>query len=237
MNANVHIHSQPTLSSTKVPVGSRRSASASVTALLPQVVLAFDAAPGRESIRDAVKNAADALFTTMPKGLTVQLAVNGGSRLHTITRPTKVIGTLKGQICGIRCQPGQSQITQVLEWARSQPKAASAVIIFAERFEEIPEVGCSLADTLRARGTTVIIIHDPARCSINDAVAFGEIANRAGGCVVPIDAADPAVLRDIFGSVAALAVGGHEALQSLALRRPAVRHLLSRWSAIEPVSH
>lgn len=194
----------------------------------PHLVLAFDAEPGREGLRDAVKATVDGLFAAAPKGLTAQLLVNGNSRLHTIGKPTKNIGTIRGQIGKIRCQHGQSQITQILEWARRQPSAASAVIVFGERYDEFPVVGYSLADALLRRGTRVIIIHDPARCSRNDAFAFGGIAARAGGCVVPVDADHPDGLRDIFSAISTLAVGGIEMLEAQVAWRPAARHLLSR---------
>ncbi len=192
----------------------------------PRLLLAVDATASREAAWEAAKATTDALFTAIPGGLDVGLAVHGGSKVHTWTEFTPNAASLRDMAAGVQCVAGQTRLVEVLERARAVERLKVACYI-GDAFEEGLPAALEAATALRLKGCRVIILHDTvdpmARMSAN---AFQAIADASGGCVLPFNAGSPARLRELLEALAVLAAGGLQLLQERRKALPGARLLL-----------
>jgi hypothetical protein len=181
--------------------------------LRPRLVFAVDATASREPAWKAARQVTDALVKALPGELDVALAVHGGSRVHTFTAFTSDPATLRDRAAGVRCEAGLTRLLPILNASLKQ-QAVRVIVYIGDVFEESLPHGRQLADSLGARGTKLIVLHDTADPSARrDAEIFWDLAKRTGGCVLPFDANAPGRLRDLLAAVAVYAVGGEKLLR------------------------
>ena len=163
-----------------------------------------------------------AVLKALPGELDVALAVHGGGRVHTFTRFTSKPGRLRDMAAGVSCKAGGTRLLDILERVLKL-KRVGVVLYIGDSFEEFDAQACRLADALLKQETRVIILHDGP-----PPVAFGEIAERSGGALLPFDASALDQLGELLGAVAALAVGGVAAVEEQQAGMPAAAVLLEK---------
>jgi hypothetical protein len=196
------------------------------TPLRPRLVFAVDATASREPAWAAARQVTDALVQALPGELDVALAVHGGGRVHTFTGFTNNPATLRDRAAGVVCDSGFTKLLPIL--ASSLKRQSVRVIVYiGDVFEESLPHGRQLADSLGARGTKLIVLHDTADgAARRDAEYFWDLAIRTGGCVLPFDANSPGRLHDILSAVAVYAVGGEKLLRERRRELPGAIALL-----------
>jgi hypothetical protein len=179
----------------------------------PRLVFAVDATASREPAWAAARQVTDALVKALPGELDVALAVHGGSRVHTFTAFTNNAATLRDRAAGVFCVAGLTRLLPILAISLKQT-SVRVVVYIGDVFEESLPHGRQIADSLGARGTKLIVLHDTSDpAARRDAEVFWDLAKRTGGCVLPFDASAPGKLRDILSAVAVYAVGGEKLLR------------------------
>jgi hypothetical protein len=179
----------------------------------PRLVFAVDATASREPAWAAARQVTDALVKALPGELDVALAVHGGTRVHTFTAFTNDAATLRDRAAGVSCVAGLTRLLPILATSLKQ-SSVRVVIYIGDVFEESLPYGRQLADSLGARGTKLIVLHDTSDPGARrDAEVFWDLAKRTGGCVLRFDASAPGKLRDILSAVAVYAVGGEKLLR------------------------
>jgi hypothetical protein len=179
----------------------------------PRLVFAVDATASREPAWAAARQVTDALVKALPGELDVALAVHGGGRVHTFTAFTSDAATLRDRAAGVFCVAGLTRLLPILATSLKQP-SVRVIIYVGDVFEESLPHGRQLADSLGARGSKLIVLHDTSDpAARRDAEVFWDLAKRTGGCVLPFDSSAPGKLRDILSAVAVYAVGGEKLLR------------------------
>jgi hypothetical protein len=183
------------------------------TSTRPRLVFAVDATASREPAWAAARQVTDALVKALPGELDVALAVHGGTHVHTFTGFTNDPATLRDRAAGVVCQAGMTRLLPILATCLKQ-QSVRVVIYIGDVFEESLPDGRQLADSMGARGTKLIVLHDTVDHSARrDAEVFWDLAKRTGGCVLPFDNSAPGRLRDLLSAVAVYAVGGEKLLR------------------------
>ena len=166
----------------------------------------------------------NSLFKALPGSLDVGLAWHSGGRVHPFTDFTADPGELRDLASGVICQAGGTRLLDILKRVLKL-RGVRTVLYIGDAFEEDEGEARRIAVALRKRGTRVIILHDGPPPD-----AFGEIAERSGGALLPFDASAIDALSDLFEVVAVLAVGDVEALKTVAPTMPAATLLLEHLS-------
>jgi hypothetical protein len=180
----------------------------------PRLIFAVDATASREPAWAAARQVTDALVKALPGELDVALAVHGGSRVHTFTAFTNDARTLRDRAAGVGCIAGMTRLLPILSASLQRP-AVRVVIYIGDVFEENLPHGRQIADSMGARGTKLIVLHDTSDPTARrDAEVFWDLAKRTGGCVLPFNAGAPGRLRDILSAAAVYAVGGEKLLRA-----------------------
>jgi hypothetical protein len=186
-----------------------------------RLVFAIDATASREPAWEALsKPLHDKLLAALPDGLEVALAIHGGGRLQTFSRFTSNPAELRDIAASVRCQSGETRLLDILDRAAGE-KGVSCVCYVGDAFEEDAKRARRIADALRLNGTRVIILHDGPPPD-----AFGMIAERTGGALLPFDSSALDALGELLQAVAVLAVGDVELLIAQQERMPAATLLL-----------
>lgn len=189
----------------------------------PKLVFAIDATASREGAWAVAKKVTDSLFRSLPGELDVNLAVHGGSNLHTWTDFVSDANALRDRAAGIRCQAGQTQLLEILDRARSTPDCR-VIVYIGDVYEESLDVGLALCDALRLKGTKLIVLSDNPPDV--DPYQFRRLAARTGGAVLPFTPDSVEQLRDLLQAIAVLAVGGIRLLEAKRKALPGAHMLL-----------
>lgn len=190
----------------------------------PRLVFGLDATASRSVTLRAAQRLTDSILTALPGSLDVNLAVHGGGRLHTFTHFTADVAQLRDMTSSLTCRAGGTRLLDILKRAL-KTRAVKVVLYIGDCFEESEADARRIADALCHRHIRVVILHEgppPA--------AFGEIAERSGGALLPFDTSAIDALADLCGAVAVLAVGDVEALETIAPVKPEARLLLETLS-------
>ncbi len=179
----------------------------------PRLLLAVDATASREPAWVTAKQVTDSLFSAVPDGLDVGLAVHGGSEVHTWTDFSADAAHLRDRAASVRCKGGVTRLVEVLDRARLVERLKVAVYI-GDVFEEALPEAVAAAKALRLKGCRVIVLHDTADSSAREhRSAFDAIADASGGCVLPFEAGSVDRLRELLEALAVLAAGGLKLLR------------------------
>lgn len=179
----------------------------------PRLIFAVDATASREPAWRAARGVTDSLVKALPGALDVALAVHGGGRVHTFTPYTTAANTLRDRAAGVMCKAGFTRLLPIMASAVKDP-GVKVVIYIGDVFEESLARGRRLADSMGARGTRLIVLHDTADpAARGHAEIFWDLAKRTGGCVLPFEAGASRKLHDLVSAVAVYAVGGERLLQ------------------------
>ena len=175
----------------------------------PRLIFAIDATASRAAAYEAAKSLTDVLFSAIPGGLDVALAVHGGNRLHTFTDFSSDFSMFRSRAAAISCIAGETRFVEILEKAKL--RKAAVLIYIGDAFEENVSRARAAANALAGR-TRVIILQDGDDHGAG--AVFGEIAGITGGAVLPFDHAATAYLRDLLSAIAILAICGEEGLST-----------------------
>ena len=192
----------------------------------PRLVLAIDATASREPCWSAARQVTDSLFSAIPGGLDVALAVHGGSNVHTFTEFSSDPNALRDKAATIECYCGETRLVPILERARDT--RAKVIVYIGDVYEESHSDLVEAAGALRLRGTKVIVLHDTSGgVDPQSKRAFTELADRTQGAVLPFDPSSINKLKEILEAIAILAIGGIKLLESKAGQLPGARLLLA----------
>ena len=192
----------------------------------PRLLLAVDATASRERAWSAARATTDALFSAVPDGLDVGLAVHGGSEIRTWTNFTPDAARLRDVAASVSCMAGETRLVPMLDRARGSERLKVMVYI-GDVFEEELAHAVEAAKALRLRGCRVVVLHDtadPMACRSRS--AFGAIADAGGGCVLPFETGSLPRLREMLEALATLAAGGVKLLRERQRVLPAATLLL-----------
>lgn len=198
-------------------------------ALRPRLVFAVDATASRQAAWDTAKRLTDKLLAALPGELDVALAVHGGSKVHTFTDFVSEPEVLRKVAGGVRCIAGYTRLLDILDRV-ARTDDVRVVVYIGDVFEEREGRALRLADTLLAKETRVIILHDTDSRDFDGGSVFHAIAERTGGAVLPFDASAIEALGELLQAVAVLAVGGTELLETKQATMPAATLLLEHLS-------
>ena len=186
-----------------------------------RLMFAMDATASREPAWDMAIRIQGEMFeaTQALGGLDIQLAFYRGFGEFKASRWTADEKALLGQMTGVFCLAGETQIGKVLAHAINETKRQkiNALVFVGDCFEEdIDHVG-KTAGELGLLGVPAFMFHeglDPVA-----AMAFQQIAKLSGGAYCQFDASSAQVLKDLLGAVAVFAAGGPRALEDMARKR------------------
>ena len=192
----------------------------------PRLLLAVDATASRGRAWAAARATTDVLFSAVPDGLDIGLAVHGGSKVHTWTDFTPDAARLRDRAASVSCMAGETRLVEMLDRARGTERLKVLVYIGDVLEESLPAV-VEAAKALRLRGCRVIVLHDTADHAAGlHRSAFGAIADAGGGCVMPFEAGSIDRLREMLEALATLAAGGVRLLRERQRALPGARLLL-----------
>lgn len=192
----------------------------------PRLLLAVDGTASREPAWAAAKSVTDALFSAVPDGLDVGLAVHGGSEVHTWLEPVADAAVLRDRAAAVTCIAGRTRMVEVLDRARKTERL-KVIVYVGDVFEEELGKAVEAAKALRLRGCRVVILHDTADpLARADESAFSAIADSGGGCVLPFETGSLPRLREMLEALAVLAAGGVQLLRERQRALPGARLLL-----------
>lgn len=181
----------------------------------PRLVFGFDATASRAPSWNQARRVTNSLFGAIPGSLEVNLAVHGGSCLHTWTEFTADPARLRDKAASIRCSAGETRLNDIL--ARSLDERGVKVVLYAgDAYEEDPMAAYELARSLKLRGARVICLHERSGNPNQDdrvGKVFGTLADLTGGACIPFDTAAVEELRSLLAAIAALATGGVKLLR------------------------
>ena len=183
----------------------------------PRLVFAVDATSSRSAAWEVSKKLTDKLFSAVPGGLDVALAVHGGNRVHTFTPFVPDAASLRKLAAGVRCRAGYTRLLDILARVVKEDRVR-VVVYIGDVFEESERQALRLADKLRRKETRVIILHDACSRDFDDGEVFRAIAERTGGAVLPFDYSSLERLGELLEAVAVLAVGGVEAVEEISTK-------------------
>ena len=184
----------------------------------PRLVLAVDATSSRSAAWEVSKKLTDKLFSAVPGGLDVALAVHGGNKVHTFTPFLPDAASLRKLASGVRCRAGYTRLVDILARVVKEDRVR-VVVYIGDVFEESERKALRLADALGAKETRVIILHDASSRDFDDGEVFRAIAERTGGAVLPFDYSSLERLGELLEAVAVLAVGGVEAVEEVSANK------------------
>jgi len=110
----------------------------------------------------------------------------------------------------------------------SEARDVKVLLYIGDAFEEPIEQARAAAETLKARGIRLIVLHDLPGENQEAGGAFADLAQHTGGFVLPFDASAAARIRELLEAIAVLAVGGVKLLQQKKNTLAAAPLLLSR---------
>jgi len=186
-----------------------------------RLIFAMDATASREPTWDLAQHIQARMFeeTAALGGLSVQLAWYRGMAEFEATPWVESARALVGQMTGVSCRGGRTQIEAVLRHVIGETRArrVNALVFVGDCMEEDIDHVCQRAGELGLSGVPAFLFQEG-----DDVVAsraFAEIARLTGGAHCHFDASSPEMLRDLLAAVAVFAAGGRVALAELADRR------------------
>ena len=211
-----------------------RTPPATVAGPRGRLLFAMDATASREPTWDQACRIQGEMFeaTGSLGGLDVQLCYYRGFHdFHAGTWHRDTAGLL-GEMTGVRCAAGTTQIGRVLQHALRESTAAAAVnalVFVGDCMEESIDSLCDQAGQLGLRRVPVFVFHEGHDAGAER--AFRELARLSGGAYVRFDATSADQLRELLGAVAVYAAGGRKALAHLGKERGGAALALTRQLA------
>jgi hypothetical protein len=207
-----------------------------------RLIFAIDATASREALWDLSCQLQSQMFEEAAKigGLDIQLVYYRGENEVRSSAWTSDSYELARRMRGIRCEAGQTQITQVLRHIRkeNERQKVNAAVFVGDACEEKPgdlydsasgletpvfwfQEGDGLAVNVNQRGG-IVFNHPPQTVE----KIFRELARLSGGAYAKFDAGAAAQLAELLRCIAAFACGGLTALADL--RSQSAHELLSQ---------
>jgi len=194
-----------------------------------RLMFALDATASREPSWDQACRIQGEMFETTAAlgGLEVQLCYyRGFFEFHT-SRWVSDARALLGEMTGVRCRGGATQIARVLAHcaAECRTRQVNALVFVGDCMEEDVDLLCRRAGELGLLNVRAFLFHEGGDATAER--AFREIARLTRGAYCRFDPSSAAQLRELLGAVAVYAAGGRRALEDLGRQRgEAVRRLV-----------
>lgn len=197
-----------------------------------RLVFALDATASRQPTWDLACELHAELFNEADRlgNVAIQLCYYRGHREFHASRWATTPGALRGQMLGVTCRGGMTQLTRLLSHAAEEAGAhpLRAVIFVGDCFEESEDAMLAAGAQLALRNVPVLIFQEGRDPTARR--AFGALARLTRGALLPFTPGSSAQLRDLLGAAVRYAVGGREALEQHARlgKGEAARGLLSQ---------
>jgi len=189
----------------------------------PRLLFALDGTGSRARTLVAARPLTDSIVKGLPGSLDVAVAWHSGGEAKPFTAFTRDTGTLRDIVGSIECKVGGTRLLPIL---KKVLKLHVAVVVYiGDCFEESDAEAARLAAALCRRQTRVIILHEGPPPD-----AFGVIAERSGGALLPFDRNAPDKMGNLLEAIGILAGGDIEALETVAPSMPEARLLLENLS-------
>lgn len=135
----------------------------------------------------------------------------------------------------LSCETGETQIARVLRLALAEKETVCGMVFVGDHCEDDPGELRELAARLGQRSMPLFVFHECAdhdERSLNAKPVFKRMAEASGGVYVEFKPDSGVVLREMLGSVGALAAAGAEGVRQAALpKTPEARQLQTRLLA------
>jgi hypothetical protein len=180
----------------------------------PAIMIGIDATASRAHVWEMAKGPTRAMFEeAAAKGLMIKLGFYRGGECQIgkrwMTAPQDVARVMDG----IKCVSGATQICKLLSGVvkESYPRPQGLIFI-GDAFEEQLEAALKLATAAFSIGTRVHMFHEGDNKQAEQ--AFRETAAAGGGIFAKFEPGAEKILAELWGAIAAHAVGGRQALEA-----------------------
>lgn len=196
-----------------------------------RLIFALDATASREPTWDRACQIQGEMFTVTASlgGLEVQMAYYRGFGEFQAGRWAADAKALIGEMTGVQCLAGRTQIGRVLRHAvvETKRKRVGAVVFVGDALEEDVDALAVAAGELGLLGVPVFMFHEGGDSTV--ARGFRHIATLSKGAYCAFDLNSADMLKELLAAVAVYAAGGHKALADYSKRAgPGVRLLTSQ---------
>ncbi|MGH1461410.1 MAG: VWA domain-containing protein [Neptuniibacter sp.] len=196
-----------------------------------RILFALDATASRQRTWDHACHLQNEMFIEAGKmgGLELKLSYFRGFNEFSSSKWLSNSEDLLNIMNGVRCSPGHTQISKVLDLAltETRQRKIQAVIFIGDCMEESLDHICQKAGELGLLSTPVFTFQEG-----NELVAkraMKEIARLSGGAYHAFNARSAHLLKQLLAAVAVYAAGGKKALQHYSKNKDkAVLHLLEQ---------
>jgi len=194
-----------------------------------RLLFAMDATASREPTWDRACHIQGEMFTATAAlgGLNVQLCYYRGFHEFHASPWLSRADDMIGEMSGVRCAGGVTQIARVLKHAKSEnaKRHVNALVFVGDYMEEDVDTLCGLAGELGLTGVPVFVFHEGTEPTAKR--AFREVARLSKGAYCRFDANSAEQLRDLLAAVAVFAAGGRQALEDFGARHGGVARRLT----------
>jgi hypothetical protein len=196
-----------------------------------RLIFALDATASREPTWDQACRIQGEMFSVTASlgGLEVQMAYYRGFGQFHAGRWAGSGAELIGEMTGVKCLAGQTQIGKVLRHAvaETKRKRVGALVFVGDALEEDIDKLAVAAGELGLLGVPVFMFHEGGDPQV--ARGFKQIATLTKGAYCAFDLSSARMLKELLAAVAVYAAGGHQALADYSKRAgPEVRLLTSQ---------
>ncbi len=195
-----------------------------------RLVFAMDATASREPTWDHACHIQAEMFTEASGlgGLEIQLAFFRGFGEFRAVPWHSRSQDLVGEMTGVTCLGGHTQIEKVLKHAiaETKRKKINALVYVGDCMEERVDDLCQLAGELGMLGVPAFVFQEGREPVAMR--AFEQIARLTNGAYCSFDANSAQTLRDLLKAVAAFAAGGRKALQDFSRKTGGDVKLIAR---------
>ena len=196
-----------------------------------RLIFALDATASREPTWDQACKIQGEMFSVTASlgGLEVQMAYYRGFGQFHAGRWAGSGAELIGEMTGVKCLAGQTQIERVLRHAvaETKRKRVGAVVFVGDALEEDIDRLAVSAGELGLLGVPVFMFHEGGDPRV--AQGFKHIATLTKGAYCAFDLSSARMLKELLAAVAVYAAGGRQALADYSKRAgPEVRLLTSQ---------
>jgi hypothetical protein len=196
-----------------------------------RLIFALDATASRQPTWDRACKIQGEMFavTASLGGLEVQMAYYRGFHEFRAGRWAADANALIGEMTGVSCLAGQTQIERVLRHAvaETKRKRVGAVVFVGDALEEELDRLAMPAGELGLLGVPVFMFHEGGKPTVEH--GFRQIATLSKGAYCAFDLNSAHMLKELLAAVAVYAAGGHRALADYSKRAgPEVRLLTAQ---------
>lgn len=195
-----------------------------------RLLFAMDATASREPTWDTACHLQGQMFDAAENvgNLAVQLCYYRGFNEFCASGWCDNPKDLLSEMTGVRCLGGYTQISKVLDHARSEHKRRpiKAVVFVGDAVEEDGDALCHKAGQLGVMNIPLFMFQEGGLPGVQS--IFQQMAQLSGGAWSPFDRNSASELKDLLSAVAIFAAGGARALEDFSRTSSGPVALLAR---------